>query len=277
MNQIRLCLSLLGILLFTACAEQGISELNSNQRSSHFVQLVKADHPDAMNRFFADPDSEQFAFAPAIRSIAFADEQGVLRRFDKLELGSDLKIINYVTNEKVSDLEEYRARLVGELFLPADLAIYTKISSRSPYQPLKGADLFLNVPELANAFRLVGARYYIDSGEIDFGLVDAKQEFDVRAFAGRVGEKALIRNVGRKSYLRQDRVDIAPLAGTVKWFNRDKGFGFIEPDNGGADVFVHKDILQNSEFEQLLIQGQKVEFVTDKEGLFAPKVSLLLE
>ncbi|APG87743.1 cold-shock protein [Sinorhizobium americanum] len=45
--------------------------------------------------------------------------------------------------------------------------------------------------------------------------------------------------------------------GTVKFFNQDKGFGFITPDNGGADVFVHVSAVQGS---QPLREGQKVSY-----------------
>jgi cold shock protein len=47
--------------------------------------------------------------------------------------------------------------------------------------------------------------------------------------------------------------------GTVKWFNGDKGFGFIEPDGGGADVFAHYSNIQAQGFRELA-EGQKVEF-----------------
>jgi CspA family cold shock protein len=47
--------------------------------------------------------------------------------------------------------------------------------------------------------------------------------------------------------------------GTVKWFNMDKGFGFIQPDNGGADVFVHKSALDRAGMRNLN-EGQKVTF-----------------
>lgn len=47
--------------------------------------------------------------------------------------------------------------------------------------------------------------------------------------------------------------------GTVKWFNGEKGFGFIEQDGGGADVFVHYSEIQGNGFRSL-DEGQRVEF-----------------
>jgi len=47
--------------------------------------------------------------------------------------------------------------------------------------------------------------------------------------------------------------------GTVKWFNAEKGFGFIAPDEGGADVFVHFSAIQMSGY-RALEQDQRVEF-----------------
>ncbi|SDF84603.1 MULTISPECIES: cold-shock protein [Thalassobaculum] len=47
--------------------------------------------------------------------------------------------------------------------------------------------------------------------------------------------------------------------GTVKWFNSTKGFGFIEPENGGADAFVHISAVERAGL-QTLNEGQKVSF-----------------
>ena len=47
--------------------------------------------------------------------------------------------------------------------------------------------------------------------------------------------------------------------GTVKWFNTTKGYGFIQPDEGGADVFVHISAVQRSGL-QGLNDGQKISY-----------------
>ncbi|MCP1728216.1 CspA family cold shock protein [Natronospira proteinivora] len=52
--------------------------------------------------------------------------------------------------------------------------------------------------------------------------------------------------------------------GTVKWFNEAKGFGFIAPEDGGKDVFVHFSGISGDGFKTLQ-EGQQVQFET-KEG-----------
>lgn len=47
--------------------------------------------------------------------------------------------------------------------------------------------------------------------------------------------------------------------GTVKWFNGQKGFGFIEPDDGGKDVFVHISAVERAGLPPL-VEGQKIEY-----------------
>jgi CspA family cold shock protein len=55
--------------------------------------------------------------------------------------------------------------------------------------------------------------------------------------------------------------------GTVKWFNAEKGFGFIQPDDGGKDAFVHISAVERAGLGTLS-EGQKVEFelVTDRRS-----------
>lgn len=54
------------------------------------------------------------------------------------------------------------------------------------------------------------------------------------------------------------------MNGTVKWFNGDKGFGFIANDNGGDDVFVHFSAIQGDGYKSL-DEGQKVTFDTEAD------------
>jgi CspA family cold shock protein len=64
--------------------------------------------------------------------------------------------------------------------------------------------------------------------------------------------------------------------GTVKWFNDAKGFGFITPDDGTADLFVHFRAIQGNGFKSLQ-EGQKVQFtaVQGQKGMQADNVTAL--
>jgi cold shock protein len=52
--------------------------------------------------------------------------------------------------------------------------------------------------------------------------------------------------------------------GTVKFYNGQKGFGFIQPDNGGKDVFVHATALERAGLRNL-VEGQKVSFDIEED------------
>jgi CspA family cold shock protein len=67
--------------------------------------------------------------------------------------------------------------------------------------------------------------------------------------------------VSRKARKKEPYMS-AKIIGLVKWFNEDKGFGFISPVDGSKDVFVHFSALQGDNFKTLF-EGQKVEFVIE--------------
>lgn len=75
-----------------------------------------------------------------------------------------------------------------------------------------------------------------------------------------------LRNAGRNGV-----EDTVLATGTVKWFNDQKGYGFIIPDEGGQDLFVHYSNIEGDGFRTLQ-DGQKVEFV-EAEGRKGPEAT----
>lgn len=65
----------------------------------------------------------------------------------------------------------------------------------------------------------------------------------------------------RKTHVRKGT---AMQIGTVKWFNTQKGFGFIQPDEGGADVFVHASAVERAGIGSLR-EGQKLSFELERD------------
>jgi CspA family cold shock protein len=73
---------------------------------------------------------------------------------------------------------------------------------------------------------------------------------------------------------RREELERMAQEGTVKWFNDEKGYGFIRPDDGGKDVFVHYLDIEGSGFRSLE-EGERVTFEVTQggKGLQAVKVS----
>jgi CspA family cold shock protein len=74
----------------------------------------------------------------------------------------------------------------------------------------------------------------------------------------------------------QARRNDVMATGTVKWFNSDKGYGFIAPDDGSADVFAHFSAIAGSGHRNLE-ENQKVEYETERgpKGLQAANIRAL--
>src|SRR5208337_2224554 len=79
--------------------------------------------------------------------------------------------------------------------------------------------------------------------------------------------RVLVTRLGDASWAQvhlYQRRDILMNTGTVKFYNDQKGFGFIQPDDGGKDVFVHATALERAGMRGL-VEGQKVAFDTQED------------
>ena len=109
--------------------------------------------------------------------------------------------------------------------------------------------------------QLISIKAPIDHGPNDWAaspLCDGRARF--RSFS-----KIDHPGFGRPSHRASDThvyivtEDITMSTGTVKWFNNQKGFGFIQPDGGGSDVFVHISAVERAGLGTLQ-EGQKISF-----------------
>ena len=84
------------------------------------------------------------------------------------------------------------------------------------------------------------------------------------------GTNAFVPHQSTRTFLSKTSLDVT---GTVKWFNEEKGFGYLTQDGGGADVFVHFREIQTEGFKTLK-EGQKVSFDVEagQKGLQAANV-----
>jgi CspA family cold shock protein len=77
------------------------------------------------------------------------------------------------------------------------------------------------------------------------------------------GYRPVVRRLMRLTALLSE-IGVIMANGTVKWFNPTKGFGFIQPDSGGADVFVHISAVERAGLNTLN-EGQKVSFDEERD------------
>src|ERR1700688_1885275 len=111
---------------------------------------------------------------------------------------------------------------------------------------------------------------------LDFYARDDLERSSVKAASSHISRKLYVvagcHKVSRKCFSVEKRGNIMS-AGTVKWFNATKGFGFITPDDGTPDVFAHFSSIEGSGYREL-IEGQKVDFESEQgpKGLQAKRV-----
>lgn len=69
------------------------------------------------------------------------------------------------------------------------------------------------------------------------------------------------------------------VQGTIKWYDKNKGYGFIQLPGRGLDIFVHANQLRKAGIERALVEGERVQFQTDKgpKGAFATNITVVVE
>jgi len=134
-----------------------------------------------------------------------------------------------------------------------------------------GEDIFVHQSAItAEGFRTLG-----ENEEVSFEVIDDNGKMkatNVVSIGGGGGGKGGGRGGkgGRASAEPRkwpDAVDPSPgkQIGAVKWFNAEKGFGFVAPADGGEDLFVHQSAIHSSGFRSLM-EGEEVEFKTVSEN-----------
>jgi len=91
-------------------------------------------------------------------------------------------------------------------------------------------------------------------------LAPPRRGYDAGRRDDRRDDRRGDRDRDRGSRPRRGGASSGAAQGTVQWFNPDKGFGFITPDDGGDDVFVHFSEIEESGGYRELSEGQRVEF-----------------
>jgi len=138
------------------------------------------------------------------------------------------------------------------------------------------APMMVNIPQprIPAAARMAyGAQAGVESVEAVDTVNDVhtipSRSTPIAMIGGLLVAVAAVINFGRNSSLA-----MMVTTGTVKWFNSTKGFGFIAPDDGSADVFCHQTAINSTGF-RTLEEGAKVEFdvVTDGGRTSAANVS----
>ncbi len=141
-----------------------------------------------------------------------------------------------------------------------------------PYQNHSEADLLAKKRDFEASLRQVqrdeieyikqaGSQAYAQGGSRDF-------DFKRKNYSDG------IRDILQEQAARRAERSAPPTAtGTVKWFNAEKGYGFITPDGGGTDVFVHFSAIQGAGY-RTLAEGTKVRFDIEQgqKGLQAVNV-----